>query len=231
MLLRPDGDAVICIGQASHAWLSGQLARAWADVEPREEVCLAAEQHDVGMAEWDLAPALNPETGRPRSFMEMPLDVHLGLWIEAPRKLFTQSLYAAVLVSMHGTALYEMREASGRLGGDEAKAVRAYLDSQRGLQRELRDRLGASDEELRRNQQLLWRWDWLSLALCLDWDRGDALDPWPFHADDVDLRCEGRRLEGRYTTDEELHAALAEAPRVNVSFRLRRAASPRTRSP
>ena len=107
VLLRPEGEAAICIGQASHAWLSGQLARAWADVEPREEVCLAAEQHDVGMAEWDLAPTLNRETGRPHSFMEMPLAVHLALWSAAPHKLVTQSRYAAMLVSMHGTALYE----------------------------------------------------------------------------------------------------------------------------
>jgi hypothetical protein len=54
--LGEEGDAVIVIGQASRAWISGQLARAWgnerfAALEPREEVCLAAEQHDVGMAE------------------------------------------------------------------------------------------------------------------------------------------------------------------------------------
>ena len=72
MLLRDEGDGVIAIGQASHAWISGQLARAWgndrfAAPEPREEVCLAAEQHDVGMAEWDLRPSLNPDTGRPRA--------------------------------------------------------------------------------------------------------------------------------------------------------------------
>ena len=223
MLLRPDGEAVICIGQASHAWLSGQLARAWRDVEPREEVCLAAEQHDVGMAEWDLAPALNPETGRPQSFMEMPLEVHLGLWRRAPEKLFTQSLYAAALVSMHGTALYEMRDLA-KLGADDARAVREYLESQRALQRDLAARLGAGEDELRRNQQLLWAWDWLSLALCLDWDRGDALDPWPFAADEVTVRCEGRRLEGRYGGDAELHEALRAAPRVELSFRLGRRA-------
>ena len=102
MLVREDGDAVLAIGQASHAWLSGQLARAWGGdavvpLQPREEVCLAAEQHDVGMARWDLAPALNPDTGRPRSFMEMELAVHLRLWRAAPENLLTQSRYAALL--------------------------------------------------------------------------------------------------------------------------------------
>ena len=60
MILRPDGDggSVVAIGQASHAWLSGQLARAWgndafAAPAPREEVVLGALQHDIGMADWD----------------------------------------------------------------------------------------------------------------------------------------------------------------------------------
>jgi non-ribosomal peptide synthetase component F len=224
MLLRNDGDAVICIGQASHAWLSGQLARAWRDVDPREEVCLAAEQHDVGMARWDRTPTLNAETGRPQSFMEMPLDVHLELWSNAPQQLFTQSLYAACLVSMHGTALYEMRDLA-KLEPGQAAAVRTYLAEQRALQGDLARRLGVGEEELRRNQQLLWRWDWLSLALCLDWDRGDALDPWPFAAGAVTVKAEGLRLEGRFEDEAKMWEALREAERVELSFRLDRATS------
>ena len=66
MILRPDGDGLLAIGQASHAWLSGQLARAWVPrPEPFEEVCLGALQHDVGMAEWDLDPQRHPDTGLP----------------------------------------------------------------------------------------------------------------------------------------------------------------------
>jgi NDP-sugar pyrophosphorylase family protein len=139
MLLREDGDAVVCIGQPAHAWLSGQLARAWAldPVEPWEEVCLAAEQHDLGMTDWDTAPELNPETGRPYSFMEMPLDTHLRLWSAAPHRMLAQSRYAALLVSMHGTALYEMRDLD-RLDESEAALVRGYLAQQRSVQERLR---------------------------------------------------------------------------------------------
>ena len=48
MLLRKDGLDVIAIPQPSHAWLSGQLARAWGNDQfavplPNEDVCLAAE--------------------------------------------------------------------------------------------------------------------------------------------------------------------------------------------
>jgi hypothetical protein len=222
---------VVCIGQASHAWVSGQLARAWDGVSPREEVCLAAEQHDVGMAQWDLAPALNAESGRPQSFMEMPLAVHLALWSAAPQRLFTQSRYAALLVSMHGAALYEMRDLA-KLDDEEADAVRAYLAGQRALQQRLADELGVSDDELARNQKLLWTWDWLSLALCLRWapaslgelslGEDGTLDPWPFGAPrEVEVRCEGRRLEGRFDDERALHAALERAPRVDLRLTLR----------
>jgi len=72
MVLREESEeAVVCIGQTSHSWLAGQLARAWGnermgDFSPREEVCLGAEQHDVG---WLTAfPARSP----PRRAAEHP---------------------------------------------------------------------------------------------------------------------------------------------------------------
>ena len=80
MIVRDDpsgGDgAWLAIGQPAHAWVSGQAARAWGNAAfaapaPWEEVCLAAEQHDIGMAAWDLAPMLNPRTGRAYAFAEM----------------------------------------------------------------------------------------------------------------------------------------------------------------
>jgi hypothetical protein len=232
VVVREDGDAVVCIGQASHAWLSGQLARAWAGPEIHEALCLGAEQHDVGMAEWDRAPSLDTSTGRPHSFMEMPLGTHLALWTAAPGKLVTQSRHAALLVSLHGTALYARRDVS-RLSDDDATAIRAYLDGQRALQARLAREVGAGEEQLRREQQLVWAWDWLSLALCLDWAPasldgpvplrldGERLDPWPFARDTVEVCCEGRRLEGRYTDEAALHAALERAPRVALRFTLR----------
>jgi hypothetical protein len=227
MLLLP-GD--VCVGQPAHAWISGQLARAWArdPVEPWEDVCLAAEQHDVGMAEWDAAPGLNPETGRPYSFMEMPLATHLRLWRAAPGKLLSQSRYAALLVSMHGTALYEMRDLS-KLTPADADAVRDYLAEQR----ELQERLGAGldAEEVRRNQRLIWLWDFLSLGLLLGWEGrsldaitiGDGtLEPWPLRDDAITLRTDGRRLDGSFDDEDEMRAALDAAPWVDVRVVLTR---------
>ena len=231
MLLREDGDAVVCIGQPAHAWLSGQLARTWAldPVEPWEEVCLAAEQHDLGMAGWDAEPELNRNTGRPYSFMELPLATHMRLWSAAPQRMLPQSRYAALLVSMHGAALYEMRDLD-RMSADDAESVRAYLRDQRALQERLS--AGLDGDQVRRNQRLIWIWDFLSLGLCLRWAgrtvegvtlHEDTIEPWPFRDDAVTLRTEGRRLEGTFSTEEEMRAALARAEWVDLSFNLSRA--------
>lgn len=231
MLLRPVDDGVLAIGQASHAWVSGQLARAWRPrPEPWEDVCLAAEQHDVGMATWDLTPALNPRTGLPQTFVEMDLATHLALWQAAPPRLFTQSRYAALLVSLHGTKLYGRRDLTTTEPA-EADRIRAYLAGQRALQQRLADELGADWDTLRAQQSLMFAWDGLSLALLLGWDPhevegitlrgGGVVDPWPFAGDALTVVCEGRRLRGRYADEPELHAALERAPLERLSFTLR----------
>ena len=229
----PDGSA-LCVGQASHAWMSGQLARAWgndafARPEPYEAVCLGAEQHDVGMAEWDLAPTLERDTGRPTSFLKMPVATHLALWRAAPAKVLAQSPYAALLVSMHGAALYRRRD-------DGDGPVRAYLDEQRALQDDLLAALGEDPGRAARNQRLLWALDFLSLALLLEgWRPGPVpaptrpgepgaelalhgggartatVDPWPFAGDRLEVRCQARRLTERYADEPSLHAGLRAA--------------------
>lgn len=242
MILRPDGDAVLAIGQASHAWLSGQLARAWGNDRfpvpaPFEEVCLGALQHDIGMAEWDLLPERHPGSGLPRQFFELDRRTHLALWAAAPTRVLSQSRYAALLVSLHGTGLYE-RFPPKTDDPEIARAVAGYLEGQRALQAQLAAEVGATEEELARNQALLAIWDGLSLALCRDQaphtvdgftldragDHHDAftLDPWPLAVDRLALRVEGRRLAGApYPDEPALHAALDRAPVLTVGLVLR----------
>ncbi len=217
MLVRPDGDSVLCIGQASHAWISGQMARAWAEpFEPHEEVCLAAEQHDVGMAEWDLAPALNPDTGLPMAFTEMPFETHSDLWLGAPGKLVTTSVYAAALVSLHGTRLYELRQPTPE--------VEDFLRRQE----EFRRGLGFERSDLEPGSTLVWIWDYLSLAVLLGWKgkvEGLAVDrlrvtPWPFRSPTLTVRCEARRLHERFAEEGEMNAALASAPVETLELEL-----------
>ncbi len=247
MLLREDDRGVLAIGQPAHAWLSGQLARAWGNetfgrVEPFEEVCLAADQHDVGWMDIDIEPAYNPDTGLPYSFMETPLDAHLRLWTHGTQSLVSQSRYATWLVSRHGSRLYERRDLN-RLSADDADAVRRFLDEQRALQRRLASSLGVDQQQLERNSLLIWTWDYLSLAVCLGWSPAAAkgaptahetvdievelvsagrvhLHPWPFARRALTVRAEGRRLAGRVDSEEALRSTFAAAPWETLEVRL-----------
>ena len=235
MVLRElGGDSVLCIGQPAHAWLSGQLAREWgnglfAQPRPRDEVVLAATQHDLGMAAWDADPQLHPETGWPMSFLEMPLETHLRLWSNAPRLALAQSRWVALLVSMHGTYLYE--------GRADKPGVAGFLDTQRQIQSELRASLEVSESDAARLQRLLAAWDWMSLALCRDdlpatveaerairleraGEGAVSLAPWPFRRDAFEVTVDARRLHGRFDDQEAMRAALAAARWERIELRL-----------
>jgi Protein of unknown function (DUF3891) len=245
MLVRVEQGAVLAIGQLSHAWMSGQIARAWGNerfgpVERPEEVALGAEQHDVGWAAFDLRPQINPSTGLPRSFTETTVAEHLEIWRGAPERLLSQSLRAALVVSLHGRTLSERRLRSAPEG---APRLREHIEEERVRQRALRAQLGVSSEQAERLRGLIWAWDGLSLALCNGWEpftsrdvptadgladlelRGQraglfTLDPWPFAAARVEVRCEARRLRPRYADEAALRGDFERAEPVALAFSL-----------
>jgi hypothetical protein len=178
MLYRQEKQGKIAITQPMHAWVSGQLAHAWGnehfgEVVPLEEVCLGAEQHDVGHTAWEQAPTLNPQTGLPYSFLEMPRHLHVQLWSQAARCVLPQGHYAALLVSLHGTRLYQRYDAANDLP-ENARSVQRYLEQERVFQEELLTSLRsdpfyghyATEEVVERNRRLIGFWDALSLAIC-----------------------------------------------------------------
>jgi hypothetical protein len=181
VVLRHDAGGVLAVGQPAHARLCGQFARAWGNprmgaVAPLEEVALAAEQHDLGWADWDLSPALNPATGLPVSFLELDPGDAAELWRHGPPRLIAQSRWAALLATMHGRRLSELRDL-GELGAAAATAVGTLRAESRARESELLAALRADPsaeppadpERVARNSDLVWAWDGLSLALLLDW--------------------------------------------------------------
>ncbi len=177
MVLREDRHGWVVIGQPAHSWISGQLARCWGDeafgtFAPFEEVCLAAELHDIGFLEWDDAPALNPATGHPRDFMNMPTGPHLDLWSAGVQRVLSYNRYAGLLASLHFTGLcqHKKMDRSPQAG----HAAQGFLDQQSALQTKLLASLRAdpryaahsTDGLIARNSQLLGAWDWMSLVFC-----------------------------------------------------------------
>ena len=129
---------------------------------------LGAEQHDLAWGDWDLAPALNPDTGLPVSFLEFDPGLAAELWRQGPPRLIAQSRWAALLATMHGRRLSELRDVDA-LDERAAESVRALRAQFRALETELTASLAAEPELVARNSDLVWAWDVLSLALLLDW--------------------------------------------------------------
>ncbi|HEY0525034.1 MAG TPA: DUF3891 family protein [Stellaceae bacterium] len=184
MLFRQDdGDdsAVVAIPQPSHSWLSGQLVRAWGNGRfdrpaPHEEVCLAAEQHDIGWLPWEAAPTLNPETGRPHQFMELGAAVHTRLWTGGVRMALAFGRYPALLVSLHANTIYGRFFDFAKASPEDAAIVRDFLDGQHAFQHASVEALAADPryaaagaarlETIEHNRLLVGAADWMSLAIC-----------------------------------------------------------------
>jgi hypothetical protein len=135
MLYRAIGENRICITQPTHAWVSGQMAQVWGNemfgsVTPYEAVCLGAEQHDIGWLPWESAPTLNPDTGYPHSFLEVAPQVHTKLWAGAKHLVMPMGRYAALLVSLHGTGLYE-RFTHWKKSPESTRVVEAFLQQEK----------------------------------------------------------------------------------------------------
>jgi hypothetical protein len=242
---RADPDGTLLIGQPAHAWLSGRMARAWSwPFQPWEDVCLAAEQHDIGMAAWDTRPQLDPAAGLPYSFGSMPREMHVELWRDAARLLLPQGRYPALLVSLHGTGLYERHVPADQL---DQEPTRSYLAAEREFQAALRTSLDAEPTEVDDAVSLIRCWDWISLFLCtasserstmeavpscegetstleLTWIEGDPthvrVNPWPFLQPSLVLPVEARLLRGRFGDQEAMRRALAEAEWHTITLRL-----------
>lgn len=244
MLFRPlpDGSA-LAVSQPAHAWISGQLARAWggaaAGVERLGELfILATEQHDIGWLPWEAAPTHDPATGRPHAFVALPRDQHTALW--SAGVMTAEAAYGphvALLVSLHGLAIYALTPDEKRTPEDLA-AVQRFRAGQEAAQARLGAAITASAAEIADQRAILQALDLMSLVICgtmgraprrtlpvplaggqarltlafpdAGWERL-TVDPWPFRQSAVTVGCPARLLAGRFDDEAAMHAALAAA--------------------
>jgi len=178
MLHRAHREGTIVIGQPAHARMVGVVARAWGRapfwVPPHPaETFLAAEQHEVGMLPWEIAPALNPATGLPHAYLELSRSDHLALWHDAGPLMLTQSRYAALLVSRHGVWIFSQYDRPPD-DPDERAAVAAYIRRERAFQSFIRASLATDPEyqeavrlpTLRQSHRVFTIWDRIAVHAC-----------------------------------------------------------------
>lgn len=104
----------LLISQVEHARLSGELAERCItffgepknSLDPvRKELLQAISHHDDGWLDWETEPRLDPELGRPASFMELSLGEKLNIWERSIQTASAIGPLAAWIVAGHFSPL------------------------------------------------------------------------------------------------------------------------------
>lgn len=236
VIVRDAGDAWQVVLQTDHADVSAALARAWADRgERHESVVRAARRHDDGWAVWERSPLVHAGNGRPVSFLDVQVPVHLAFYRAAIAAVTDEDPYAGLLVSMHGAGIYRQRY--GRDPGlllshaaAVAAEVEAFVTEQQDAYAERLAVTGAGEEERWADYDRLQAYDRLSLAFCLhDLERGEqasvgdfrlqpvapwqlSVDPYPFVDDPVRVTLLRYLVPKEPGSEQALRAVLARPP-------------------
>lgn len=104
----------LLISQVEHARLSGLLAEKCLSKfggansaldHDRQELLSAIYHHDDGWAEWEQAPRLDPDDGRPLSFTELPPAEAIAVWQRSIESARRHGVLAPWVVAGHFSAL------------------------------------------------------------------------------------------------------------------------------
>lgn len=190
---RASGTALVM--QTDHQDQCAEMARCWgnaafARIDHWDDVVLAAGLHDEGWRRWEADPRPGPD-GEPVDFPDLPRETHVDLYREGIAAATAASERAGLLVSLHGSGLYEARFGLGGSApppGGHPPPVAAFLEEQERWRASLLPRLGPGARQ--------WAWDayrllqaWDALSLYLVWralpqGRPGRLPGVPRHAGD-----------------------------------------------
>jgi len=187
MIVRRREDTLVLVAQLDHAALSGTFARHWgngqfARPEPLEPVVLAAARHDEGWREHDAQPLYDAAGQAPTHFRTIDVRTHIPFYRDGIERIVALDPYAGLLVSMHGSGIYQGRYGAGpirmRTQTDDVRTLMdAFVAEQEALQAALKRRLWSGSGRRRLFERTVWAhyellqvWDLLSLFICLDRD-------------------------------------------------------------
>jgi hypothetical protein len=252
MIRRDAGDDWLLISQVDHARIAAEIAEAWgnepfASLPSRDLLVHAIRHHDDGWTAWEAAPTIDPETGAPRDFLEMPIADAAAIWTRSIEICARRSPWCGLWVSRHFGHLAEIAH-ERRTDRSDRAAVSAFLAAQQELQPRWRRQIAAAadPEGLAAVETAGYAWlrwfDRFSLWLCcaerflpemLPFPDGGAihlaprdanritLDPFPLRDATLLLTVSAARLGRRKrTSDEELRAALNAASLSELSWTL-----------
>ncbi len=236
MIVRDGGDTWQVVLQTDHADVSAACARLWADRGARHaSLVVAAERHDDGWAVWEQSPMMDPDTGRPLNFLDVPVPAHLAFYRAGIAAITDEDPYAGLLVSMHGAGIYRHRygtqpELKLSRADEVIDLVEAFVAEQETSHPIRRDAIGVSEEERWADYHRLQVYDRFSLFFCLNdleaGKRADVggywlepigegrvrMDPYPFVSERADFTLLRHVLPKRRRTTDELRHELLGTP-------------------
>jgi hypothetical protein len=256
MIARRVDGAWWLIRQLDHASHAGVVSDAWkagpfGGEQITDSLRDATARHDLGWAEADRAPRIDPSSGGPANFTLIDEARHTAFYAEAVRKIAETDPASAYLVSLHASGLYSRRYGWAGLSPVDWTKIgehgRRLLEEERAYRAQLVAQLDPSEAEfeaLWRGYMLLETFDLLSLLVCLGVETDScapvpsvpgqwlnlqikrlgpwevSLEPWPFPDPELVVPIPARRLPNeRFSDDEELQAALAEAEELTQPTR------------
>jgi hypothetical protein len=253
MIRRDDmsaaGPSWILISQVDHALLAGQLAEHWsaagfAPLAPRDALLWAVNHHDDGWRAWEAAPTIEPRSGHPRTFTEMPVDEALTIWSASIALAAAAGSLEGYVVAGHFAALARQAAAWQKTAAYASRVAAFLADCDRTMPVWL-DRLQAENptantpRQANRGLRQLQFFDALSLWFCMaerqapykiETPDGPAVTfeptapgrllvaPWPLSVEHLQLELPARSVPAVAYRDA---AALAAAPSQPTLLRWR----------
>ena len=114
------------ISQVEHGRVAGELATDWGNVDVAPYPCAETIRptvfhHDDGWKEWEQRPTIDPVSGKPLAFTEMPNDIAHDIWRQSIERVRQWGPLAQYMVAQHFMRL--------RLSGDETdeEGVQTFL--------------------------------------------------------------------------------------------------------
>lgn len=178
MILRPENGRLRLMLQTDHAQIAADFAAAWGGgpfvaAKPLAPVKIAAQLHDHGWQQWEQAPQIEPTSGRPYSFLNIPQDLHVQMCAASAHLALVEHPYTGLLVSLHGTGFYRNRYGympqlpPNVIQPGCQEMVDQFLASGKELQTALIHDLQADEQTLWTHYRWLQAWDLLSLWLAM----------------------------------------------------------------
>jgi hypothetical protein len=199
---QADGSAIV-MTQTDHSRLAGFLASHWgndrfAPLQPWESVARAATFHDFGWLRYETRPEVNPDTGEPYTFINLPFNPQqLENYQWCADWLAGVDRYSALLVGMHRVGLWKSRydtityPAWRYANVQWPQEIQDFIAREEPLQAQERARIGG--DTIWTNYRLLQVWDLLGLYFTMSEPYEHAVEPVPTQYDG-DLRS-GVRME------------------------------------